>query len=176
MKTYCKHLFYVSLLMVLGACSHEKQYRTPDVIVRATVKRIYTSTLNDSVERKSFEVNLSVINRSKHPVAFWTMSCSWYENFLINNDYVDMCTWDCDDNLPVIRHVKPKDSLVYKTTVIRYDESRFRNVESTRFGFIFIDSAWCKSHEDFENILGDRSNQSIIFWSNPLFLNDSRKK
>lgn len=72
--------------------------------------------------------------------------------------------------------IKPNDSLVYHS-IISKQNSKYRNFDSIRFGLILLDTIKCKTYIDFIDVLGDRSKQDNIIWSNPLtFLQDYSQK
>jgi hypothetical protein len=140
------------------------------IIVHAKMIRSYDSIYPDKSKHKMFDVNLSVLNKSTKPIAYWIMTCDWQDNFIINNDYIHLVYGICDSNCPWIFHINPGDSLVYKASVERGQESKYRQVEATKFGFIYIDTIRCKNISDYQHIIGDKSKQDKIIWSNPLYL------
>jgi hypothetical protein len=101
------------------------------------------------------------------------MNCSWEESFIINNDYLNFNGEECDRNYTKTCHLNPNDSLIFITSVRKFDASRYRVVETSKFGFIFIDSTRCAGPRDYLNIIGDKSKHDKIIWSNPLYLNES---
>jgi hypothetical protein len=125
----------------------------------------------DTINYKTYHVRLSIINTSNEKVSFWLMGCSWWENFVVNNDYTYISGWDCDCNAPVRKHLNSHDSLVLKTAIIARLDSRYQNIETTKLGLIFIDSTKCKTWIDYQSIIGDKSRWDKIIWSNALYLN-----
>ena len=65
------------------------------------------------------------------------------------------------------------DSLVYKVTIAKQDYTMYQTIQTTKFGFIYIDSLRCNGFDNsFDRIIGDKSQHDKIFWSNPLYLNE----
>jgi hypothetical protein len=62
------------------------------------------------------------------------------------------------------------DGVAIKIMVLKYNISRSQTIKSTQFGLIYIDSICCKNTNDYNNIIGDKSQQNKIIWSNPLYL------
>jgi len=70
----------------------------------------------DSVNEEQYDIEITIKNISTKPVFFWMMSCSWFENFQINNNYIHMQLPGCDKNIPQLvqlclaraRHIKPR--------------------------------------------------------------------
>jgi hypothetical protein len=138
--------------------------------VKATLIRSYDTALETSIF-KAFDINLCLRNNSKNSVTFWIYNCSWQDNFIINNWYINY-RGDCPKNFPVVQTILPKDSLIFKALVTRYNGAFDPTVAETKFGFILIDTIKCKSMGELDSFLMDRSKQDIIIWSNPLYLRD----
>ena len=170
---------YIAFFLILAfmiSCKNDKPKNIPEVIVQAKLLRSY-DTLNiniDTTLHKAFDVEISIINKSSKPVSFWMMTCSWDENFLINNDYIRFIGWDCDGNFPTTKDIKPYGRIVLNASIFKNNFSRYITINSTKFGLIFIDTTSCKNIDDYNNIIGDKSKQNKIIWSNPLYLNDGK--
>jgi hypothetical protein len=145
-----------------------------DVILRARLIRSYDSiyVYNNSITRKTHDISITIVNTSKFRVSFWIMTCSWDEQFLINNDYIRFCPWGCDSNSPILRHLNPNDSLVLKASVCKWESTRHPFTLTTKFGFNYIDSTKCKNYDVYDEVMGDLSKWNRIIWSNPLYLRD----
>jgi len=193
-----RHLLYFSVLIITISCINKKpkakinligktnsalcessyfdtvkSMNNVKVFLNASLDRMYDTTLRTKVKYKAFDIKLSIINKSNKSFCFWIMTCDWRDNFIINNDYIDFL-WDhsCDSNYPDEICIRPKECLVYNTSLIKKDHTRGQLIQPTKFGLIYIDSTKCRTDFDFENIIGDKSKHDIILWSNPLFLND----
>jgi hypothetical protein len=113
------------------------------------------------------------------PVYIYLMSCSWEENFLINNNYINFKGHDCDKNIPTIVEIKPSETKTYNTTLvksIKFDYSPQycvygKQVETTKLGLIIINDLFLKNITsfDYDLLMEDMSKWTII-WSNPLYL------
>jgi hypothetical protein len=166
-----RYILFLLIVFLASSCNNLNKTRDSiDVSVEARVIRSFDTLLySDTLVYHGFDVNLSIINRSQKPISFWVMTCSWDENILINNDYIRLLLWACDHNFPTIKQIEKNDSLIYVAPVIRLKSSQYTTTE-TRFGFILIDTIACKTLEDYLTIIGDKSKQNRIIWSNPLHL------
>lgn len=161
-----KALIYVFIIFFCISCGKSK----PDLTVKAKLFHTFDSTNSDNTIKRRSKVDLTLLNNSNRTISFWTMSCSWTDNWLINirNKYFKLKS--CDKNFPKIVEIKPKDSLVYHAIITSQIKLPIGNYDTVRFGFIFVDTVMCKTQHDFDDILKNRSNQNKIIWSNPLFL------
>lgn len=134
----------------------------------------------DSVTQKMFDVQLTIRNTSEKPVFIWLMSCSWEDNFLINNSYIYIKGHACDKNVPEIVELKPNESKSYTTTLIKSIKFDYapehtvygKQVETTKMGLIIVNDVNKEDLKSFLNyrlLMDDKSTWKII-WSNPLFL------
>ena len=171
-----RNLPYILILTFLISCGIDKPKIHPQIIVEANVLRSYDTltTYQDTTLHKAFDVKLSIINQSDVPVSFWIMTCSWDENFIINNDYIRFLGWGCLSNYPRLKRLNSNSRLELKASVIKYDFTRYQPIKTTKFGLIFIDSISCKKTRDYDNIIGDKSKQDKIIWSNRIYLNEKR--
>jgi hypothetical protein len=107
----------------------------------------------------------------------WLMSCSWEDNFLVNNNYIFIAGHDCTKNIPTIIEIKPRETKLYNTTLIKSIKFEYpcRNciyghqVESTKLGLIVISDITKREYIDYTLTMEDKSKWKII-WSNPLSL------
>jgi hypothetical protein len=134
----------------------------------------------DSVRQKQFDIEVSLRNNAKRPIYIWLMSCSWLDNFEINNDYIFLDGIECDKNIPDLVKFEPGETKVYKTTLsksIKFDypcQYCFYGpqVETTKLGLIIIDDMYMPkltAPEGYHIAMADKSFWKIV-WSNPLYL------
>jgi hypothetical protein len=158
-------LFCVFVITLFISCNNCK----PDLKVNAKVIRSVDSIFDDSIQRKVYKINLSLINNSNFNVGYWIMSCSWYENWMMNNDQYRISNFGCDGNYPKKVSLKAKDSILYKIYIEKTESPLYPYVNNIRFGFIFIDTVKNKTYHDYLQIIGDISKwNNDIIWSNPI--------
>ena len=174
-KTIKKISVFIILVQIVS-CDNFNKKEFPKIIVNARLIRSYDSTYiyQDTSKRKTFDIALSISNKSDKPIMFWLMDCSWDNNFLINNDYIYFNRTLCDHNYPRKVRIKQNDSLVLRTSINKYESSRYRTIETSKFGLIYVDTIACKNIHDFESIIGDKSKHDKVIWSNPLHLQDKK--
>jgi hypothetical protein len=80
------------------SCKNDKPKNVHEIVVQAKLLRSYDTLNINTTLHRAFDVEISLINKSNKPVSFWMMTCSWNENFLINNDYIRFIGWSCDKN------------------------------------------------------------------------------
>lgn len=131
----------------------------------------------DSVSEKRFDIDLTIKNTSTKSIFIWLMSCSWENNFLVNNNYVFVEGHDCTKNIPIIVEIKPGENKLYNTTLIKSIKFDYPckycvyglQVETTKLGLVVISDITKREHIDYIVNMEDKSKWKI-FWSNPLYL------
>lgn len=154
--------------------------------VRSYSKKLYSTEIrtnsyvikSDSVKQKYFDISLEIKNISDKTIKIWLMSCSWDENFIVNNNYIFINGHDCDKNFPDLVEFKPGESKVYTNTLfksIKFDYPCKNciygpQVETTKLGLIIIDDIFNSTDTlDYDIAMGDKSKWKMV-WSNPLYL------
>jgi hypothetical protein len=135
---------------------------------------------DDSANEKQYDVEVTLKNISTEPIFIWLMTCSWMENFEINNNYIHWGQFACFKNIPVLVKFKPDENKIYKTTLSK--SIKFENpcenciygpqVETTKLGLIIIDDFYNPKLNEFpgyELAMEDKSGWKIV-WSNPVYL------
>lgn len=134
---------------------------------------------SDSIKQKFFDISLTIKNTSDTTIAISLMSCSWDDNFIVNNNYIYIEGQGCDNNFPTLVEFKPGESKVFTTTLaksIKFDFpckgcAPFPPVETTKLGLIIIDDVFGRKPEKTNYFLAmeDKSTWTIV-WSNALYL------
>ena len=137
----------------------------------------------DSVKLKTFDVEISIKNTSNDSILLWLMSCSWYDGFQVNNDYMYIRGWSCDGNSPYAFKFKGGETKTFQATLeksIKFDYPCRHCIYgyqtlTTKLGLIVTDVRFIpklnmlsiSTQNVFEPV--DRSMWKFI-WSDPLYL------
>lgn len=135
----------------------------------------------DSVSQKWYDIDIVIHNNSTDSIFIWLMTCSWIENFIVNNNYISLGGHlSCLHNVPELVPFKPNETRIYQTTLrksIKF-ENPCRNciygpqVEATKLGLIVIDDLHHPKLTPFfryQLAMEDKSTWNVV-WSNSLFL------
>ena len=135
----------------------------------------------DSVSEKYFDISLEIKNSSDRAIKIWLMTCSWEDNFIVNNDYIFISANECDSNFPTLIEINPGGSKIYMCTLIRslkldYPCETCGNwplPQETKLGLIVIDDLYKPGLEGVEVnyfiAMEDKSKWKMV-WSNGLSL------
>lgn len=175
-----RHIIYLLILLLFASCNNNTT-STKQSDVRVSIELVskkdsafrYKRIYWDTIENHSYPIKLSITNKSDSGVAFWLKSCSWYENMIINNDYVYLGSWACDSNCPCVIRLK-KDEVLELYAYLVKNKKAYSKIDATRLGLIYIDTAICHGMNTYDTIVGDKSKYNRIIWSNSLMLNERK--
>lgn len=146
--------------------------------IKELIRRQNYVVKSDSVKEHFFDISLTIKNTSDTIIAIPLMTCSWEDNFIVNNNYMHFTGQNCDHNFPQLVEFKPGESRTYTTTLaksLRFDYkcdgcTGFDEVETTKLGLIIIDDIFRrKPFVNYFIAMEDKSAWTIV-WSNPLYL------
>lgn len=147
--------------------------------IKALTRKYDYYIKGDSVKQDFFNISLTIKNTSDTIISIALMSCSWQDNFIVNNDYISIPGEDCDNNYAIGVEFQPGESKVYRTTLIKSIKLDYPckgcapppPVETTRLGLIILNDPLRRKAETVNYYLGmeDKSTWTMV-WSNPLYL------
>ena len=147
--------------------------------IKDVIRRNNYVVKTDSIKEKYFDISLTIKNTSDKTIKIWLMTCSWEDNFIVNNNYIYIRGHECDSNFPALVEFKPGESKTYTNTLtksIKFDypcENCIygQQVETTKLGLIIIDDIFnCTlGMLSYDNAMEDKSKWKIV-WSNSLYL------
>jgi hypothetical protein len=155
-----------------------KTYSKKGKYIKQLIRENSFVVKSDSIKEFFFDVSLTIKNTSDTTIAISLMTCSWADNFIVNNNYMHIEGQNCDNNFPTLVELKPNENKVYTLTLIKSMElyykcdgcTGFPQVETTKLGLIIIDDIFRrKPFENYFLSIEDKSKWKIV-WSNPLYL------
>ena len=113
-----------------------------------------------------YSVRIDLINNTDSVIYFWTLSCSWEDNWLSSTKALYLLGRVCDSNSPILRQIEPGKKFTFNGT-IRVKEKLDRTDE-LKLGFILISKNEMSDGDDLDKILTLKYNkQKDIIWSTP---------
>jgi hypothetical protein len=193
-----KSVFIFFLLSVLTLTVGCKQTETHPIKIKLNLEKEYTKTIDkdeyriknqieeenlnvktDSIVEHYYNVKIDIENTGEEDLYIWMMTCSWYNNFKINNNYISFYSEGCNSNFPVMEKIELKSKISYNATFrkkIKFDYPNEvsiygKQVELTKVGLIIIDDIYKPNRKTFDYFLNmeDKSKQKVI-WSNGIKL------
>jgi len=168
MKFISATIISISILFLTN-CNHEKEN------VELLVK------LGDKIEKDSlsleypgcsyFKCELEILNNSDTIFYFWSMNCSWYENWISTSDSVLLINKGCAKNFPELYELYPKKGFKYNCIVGFKDSYKSLGKMEYKFGFVHVMKCDLSSPAEFDRILYlKKKNLKDIIWSQPMLM------
>jgi len=147
--------------------------------IKDVIRRHKYVVKSDSIKEKYFDISLTIKNTSDKTINIWLMTCSWENNFIVNNDYIYIRGHECDSNFPTLVEFKSGESKTYTNTLtksIKFDYPCVNciygpQVETTKLGLIIIDDIFNRTLDmlSYYKVMEDKSKWKMV-WSNSLYL------
>lgn len=174
MKSTFTLLLLVALTLNLGCI----QTNTVPIKIKLNLEKEYTKSISkndfwvknqieeqsldvktDSIIEHYYDITIDIENVGEKDLYIWMMSCSWYNNFKINNNYIYFYNpkGGCDSNIPELKKIESKSKITINGTFrknIKFDylekNSIYgKQVELTKIGLIIIDDMYKPDQNKF---------------------------
>lgn len=86
---------------------------------------------------KIYSVELELKNLSNKPILYWSWSCSWTDNFIMDQQEYSLCC-ACKDNMTFVELLLPKMKKRYSGTI--YSKIIIKNKNVIKIGFKYFDA------------------------------------
>lgn len=191
--------FTLIILSILSTSCNYSQGTDQPLQVKIKVTRQYDQTfdketyyfgsekngyevLGDSLQEQIFDISVELKNSSRESIYLWLMSCSWGDNFIINNDYMFPKGQECNSNYPKRIELKAGGSQEYIMTLTKSIKFAYpckgciygKQVEATKLGLIVLNDIFKNEYIDYTTYMNDKSKWKI-YWSNSLYLLTSKE-
>lgn len=161
-------LIAISALFLFIHLNCYNKSKTEKLVVNAIILNKLLGESKKQTDFNYYNLRIELRNNSDSTIRLWTMSCSWEENWIFNNDSLALRLINCDSNYPIIIELEPGHVIGYDHVLIVHKS--FKIKENTnllnKIGFIYIKENEIKNIEDFRHLLNDRKrNKTATVWS-----------
>src|ERR1035437_843466 len=156
------------ILLLFNRCSIKSQVPNLDV----QVDNITKMKSKDNKDCDLFSVSVNLMNNTDSVVRYWTMTCSWQENWVYNYNTIHFHYDDCDSNFPTLEELKPNQKKTFNGVIENWHSLNTLSIKYYKIGFVLINEKEVAHDSDFEKVLVDKiKNKKDIIWSKAFELN-----
>lgn len=161
---------------------YTKSFSKNDFRIKNQIEEESLDVKTDSVTEHYYDITIDIENLGKKDVYIWMMSCSWYSNFKINNNYIYFYNpkGGCDSNIPELRKIESNSKITLNGFIrksLKFDYAAKNTVygeqvKLTKVGLIVVNDIYKYKYKDFSEynlFMEDKSKQNLI-WSNGINL------
>ncbi len=163
-----KLLFIVSIIMLFF--QHCSLHREESIVIKVKLIEKITYSELDYTEYQNYSFyscKIELFNNSDTSFYFWTMTCSWYGNWISSSESFRLFNEDCPKNFAKLYKINPKEKLVYNSVICVKDYSDCLKSEN-KLGFVHIKKDDIYSYSGFDKVLFMKINENKdIIWSEP---------
>lgn len=197
-------LFFFLLLGLLPHCIGFSQTETLPINITLKLEKKYEKKISRTepwvdrlIEQENlivktdyilihyYDIAIEIKNTSNQDIHLWMMTCSWFDNFEINNDYIYYDFPGCDANFSILNSIKANETVTFKATLFKDIKFDYPcqycvygpQVALTKVGLIIIDDLYQPSSGilDYTINMEDKSKHKIV-WSNGINLLGAQPK
>lgn len=118
-----------------------------------------------------YAVKIDLINDTDTTLNFWTMSCSWQDNWVIEDKSL-LFLGDCPKNTPEMVQLAPRKKIRYDGIIELTDTASFNSNKELRLGFVLIKKNEVHRDGEFRTVLYKKIDaKEDIYWSEPFRIN-----
>lgn len=128
-----KNLIYLLLITFLSSCSVSSPSKE---ILSLRVGNFQPISNKKNDNCYLYSVDMTVKNESDSVLSFWMMSCSWQDNFTINDPVIMFKPLVCDKNYPIKQKLSKGGSLSIRAII--FAKNKLHNSILKPFIFAFI--------------------------------------
>lgn len=165
-----KKIFLIlSILFIFSYCCTHKSKESNIKIQVSIIDKIRPSRYINGASNCYF-VNIDIINNSDSTIKFWTMSCSWGENWVSNNNNLHVHTNPCDNNMPILNQIVSGQKMTYKGVLCVEDTLKVLYQSDFKLGLIIVKESEYGSSllSCFSTVLDKKiKERKDIIWSEP---------
>ncbi len=126
----------------------------------------------NSLEGNFYSVRIDLINNTDSIIRFWTMSCSWEDNWISNAKTIYLFNPGCDSNYPYIVKVESGKTITFMGTVRVCGSIEEAGDSNYKLGFILIREKEVVVDLDFRKVLRSKGEKGLdLIWSEPFKIN-----
>lgn len=112
-----------------------------------------------------YNVKIDLINGTDSTLSFWTMSCSWQRNWIIEDKTLQFFV-SCPKNTPELVQIEPGKKITYDGIIEVIDTINFSSSKKYRLGFVLIKKNEVHRDGEFISVLYKKIDaKKDIFWS-----------
>ena len=159
-------ILFLGVFLVFSYCTVPKSKKSNINIQVKIGEKLNSAKFKQ--EGDFYIVDIDLCNNTDSVISFWSMSCSWEENWLSNNNALNLYNQGCDNNSPIIKQIEPDKKLTFKGVVHVYEDIKDIKRSEVKLGFILIKKNETSNGSDFRKILISKlKERKDIIWSEP---------
>ena len=159
----------LTVLILVISCSFIPKKDGKKIDIQINIANKVTSEEFEKLDGFFYFISINLINYTDSTLYFWSMTCSWEENWVFNNNVIKLYGHACDNNSPCIRMLEPGKSFNFKGIVHIFEDLKYIENNGIRLGFVFINKNEISNVSSFREILDFKfKERKDIIWSGPL--------
>ena len=162
----------ISFFLFFSHCTCHK-YKKNALNIQVNVIEKLPSKKFIKIAGNFYTTKIDLFNNTDSTVSFWSATCSWEGNWVSNINGLYLYR-DCENDWPVLEHLKSKEHHIYEAILRVPDSLKNNKVIEAKLGFMLVKSKLPSTAEDYlnETLLYNIKQQIDTIWSAPFKLSN----
>jgi len=164
-----KMFFILSLIVLLNQCI----LKPKESNIKIQVKVIDKIDINKFKDFGCYfySVDIELCNNTDTLIQFWTMTCSWQDNWISTTDSLRLFNEGCTRNFPKIEQINPRGKMACKSIICVMSSLNYIKKKCIKLGFVLIKKNEISKDSEFAKVLSKKiKERKDIIWSEPFKL------
>jgi hypothetical protein len=165
-------IFIYGIFLLSGYCTYSESRKSNIEIKVMKIDKMESESLSDP-EDNLYTIKIDLMNNSNTELSFWTMTCSWDQNWTSDSPSMQFANKGCDINFPHVIHLKSGNKCSFNG-IISVSKNNLNKNQEYKLGFLFVAEREYKIlKNNFTEILVLKfKKHKDIIWSKPFKLNN----
>jgi len=161
-----KLLYILGIILLFNQCDYMTKVKEPNVRIQVkVVDKLELDKFKD-LGCTFYSANIELLNNTDRLIKFWSMNCSWQDNWISTSDSLSLFNEGCTRNFPKIYQINPKNKVVYKSIICVKGSVSDMKERNIKLGFVLINELEISKDSEFEKVLSMKiKEQKDIIWS-----------
>ena len=147
-------------------CSLKPKLKETNIKIHVKIVDQLESNCFETLEDSYYFAYIELSNNTDSVFQFWTMTCSWQDNWVFETGSIFLYYRDCTRNFPKLIQIKPGEKKVYRSIICTKASTISIKGKDLKLGLVTINKGEIAEDVDFHKVLKDKiKNKKDIIWS-----------
>ena len=146
-------LFILGIILLLNQCDCMTKVKEPNIRIQVKVANKLELDKFKDLGCTFYLANIELLNNTDTLIKFWSMTCSWQDNWISTSDSLSLFNEGCPKNIPKTYQINPQSKVVFESIMCVKGPLSDIKERSIKLGFILINELEISKESDFDRVL-----------------------
>ena len=161
-------LFILGIIFLFNQCDNMTKVKEPNIKIQVRIiDKVDIDKFKD-LGCLFYSAKIELLNNTDTLIKFWSMTCSWQDNWISTSDSLRLFNEGCTRNFPKLLQFKPREKKVYNSIICVKQPLNSIKEKNVKFGFVLINEHEISKDSEFDKVLSMKIKElKDIIWSEP---------